>query len=143
MLLPAEVAAEYNPDTSMRYPSVVLHRLSNAAVLAVLLFCSTSGIAGWVQTADQPAALPLADGSQQNPQEEAWEAQQRQKLALQANAKRLQELKKDTAKLLQLATELKEYVDKTDENKLSVEVIKKADEIEKLARSVKEKMKGQ
>ncbi len=81
-------------------------------------------------------------GLSKPPRSEAWEAQQRQKLALEANAKRLQELKKDTAKLLQLATELKEYVDKTDENKLSVEVIKKAEEIEKLAHSVKDKMKG-
>ncbi len=63
-------------------------------------------------------------------------------MAVEENAKREQDLKKDTAKLLQLATELKHYVDKTNENTLSVEVIKKADEIEKLAHSVKEKMKG-
>jgi hypothetical protein len=44
--------------------------------------------------------------------------------------------------LLQLSTELKQYVDKTNENVLSFEVIKKAEEIEKLARSVKDKMKG-
>jgi hypothetical protein len=44
--------------------------------------------------------------------------------------------------LLELATELKQYVDKTNEDILSMDVIKKADEIEKLARSVREKMKG-
>jgi hypothetical protein len=32
-------------------------------------------------------------------------------------------------------------VDKTDENLLSLEVVRKADEVEKLARKVKEKMK--
>jgi hypothetical protein len=110
-------------------------------MLAVLLFCFTSGITSWAQTADQPV-LPLAGEPQQSPEERAWEAQQRQKLAVAANAKREQDLKKDTAKLLQLATELKQYVDKTNQNTLSVEVIKKADEIEKLAHSVKEKMKG-
>lgn len=141
MLLPMEVAAEYNPDIPMRYPSVVLRTLRSTAVLAVLLFCFTSGIAGWAQTADQ-SALPLAGESQQTPEEQAWEAQQRQKLALEANAKRLQDLKKETAKLLQLATELKQYVDKTNENTLSVEVIKKSEEIEKLAHSIKDKMKG-
>jgi hypothetical protein len=36
---------------------------------------------------------------------------------------------------------LKEYVDKSNENILSMDVIKKADEIEKFAHSVKEKMK--
>jgi hypothetical protein len=33
-------------------------------------------------------------------------------------------------------------VDKSNENVLSLEVVKKADEIEKLAHSVKDKMKG-
>ena len=45
-------------------------------------------------------------------------------------------------KLFKLATELKGYVDKSNENVLSLDVLKKAEEIEKLAHSVKEKMKG-
>lgn len=48
----------------------------------------------------------------------------------------------DTEKLLTLAQELKDSVGKTNVNILSVEVLKKANEIEKLAHSVKEKMKG-
>ena len=48
----------------------------------------------------------------------------------------------DTDKLLALATDLKEQVDKSTKDTLSVDVIKKADEIEKLAHSVKERMKG-
>jgi hypothetical protein len=48
----------------------------------------------------------------------------------------------DTDKLLALATDLKQQVDKTNPNILSVDVIKKAEEIEKLAHSVKERMKG-
>jgi hypothetical protein len=59
------------------------------------------------------------------------------------NEARQQELKKDTDKLLELANELKQYVDKTNENIISVDVIKKAEQIEKLAHAVKEKMKGQ
>lgn len=55
---------------------------------------------------------------------------------------RVAALKNDTEKLLKLTTELKSYVDKSDENVLSVNVIKKAEEIEKLAKSVKDKMKG-
>jgi HAMP domain-containing protein len=46
------------------------------------------------------------------------------------------------AALYQLATELKDAVDKTNENTLSLEVIKKADEIEKLAKEVRKKMKN-
>lgn len=59
-----------------------------------------------------------------------------------ANLQRQADLKRDTEKLLKLSTELKEYVDKTNENVMSLEVIKKADEIEKLAHSVKMKMRG-
>jgi hypothetical protein len=59
-----------------------------------------------------------------------------------ANLRRQADLKRDTEKLLKLSTELKEYVDKTNESVMSLDVIKKADEIEKLAHSVKVKMRG-
>ena len=104
-----------------------------------MLFLFAGGTGGWAQTADQ-SAPPLA-GAQRNNQEEAWEAQQKRDMARKENLKRQQDLKKDTDKLLELATELKQYVDKTNENTLSIEVIKKAEEIEKLAHSVKDKMK--
>ena len=58
------------------------------------------------------------------------------------NKQRQANLQKDTDRLLKLATELKECVDKSNEHTLSLDVIKKADEIEKLAKSVKDKMKG-
>jgi hypothetical protein len=63
-------------------------------------------------------------------------------MAKKAAKERVASLKNDTDKLLKLSIELKAYVDKSDENVLSVDVIKKAEAIEKLARSVKDKMKG-
>lgn len=60
-----------------------------------------------------------------------------------ANEQRQAELKRDTERLLKLSTELKDYVDKSNENILSLDVIKKAEEIEKLAHNVKQKMRGQ
>jgi hypothetical protein len=59
-----------------------------------------------------------------------------------AAKERVVALKNDTDRLLKLSVELKSYVDKSDENVLSLTVIKKAEEIEKLAHSVKDKMKG-
>jgi len=59
------------------------------------------------------------------------------------NEERQAQLKRDTDKLFQLATQLKQAVDKSNENTLSLEVIKKAGEIEKLAKNVREKMRGQ
>jgi hypothetical protein len=58
------------------------------------------------------------------------------------NTDRQRKLIADTQKLLSLATELKTDVDKSTRDTMSLDVIKKADEIEKLAHSVKEKMKG-
>jgi hypothetical protein len=58
------------------------------------------------------------------------------------NTDRQKRLVADTDKLLTLATDLKQQVDKSTKDTLSVDVIKKADEIEKLAHSVKERMKG-
>ncbi len=49
----------------------------------------------------------------------------------------------DADKLLQLATELKEDVDKSTKNEMSVTTVRKAAEIEKLAHEVKERMKGE
>jgi spore coat polysaccharide biosynthesis protein SpsF (cytidylyltransferase family) len=63
-------------------------------------------------------------------------------MAKKANLERQAQLKTDTDKLFKLSRELKDYVDKSNENVLSVDVLKKAEEIEKLARSVKDKMKG-
>lgn len=63
-------------------------------------------------------------------------------LAKKANMQRQAALKLDTERLLKLAVELKDYVDKSNENMLSLDVMKKAEEIEKLAHSVREKMKG-
>ena len=72
------------------------------------------------------------------------EAQERlaHDLAKKQNEQREAAIKNDTAKLLKLATELQAYVNKSNENVLSLDVIKKAEEIEKLAHSVKDKMKG-
>ncbi len=57
------------------------------------------------------------------------------------NAARKKQISEETVKLLKLATDLKAEVDKTNQDTLSVGVIRKADEIEKLAHDIKDKMK--
>jgi hypothetical protein len=58
------------------------------------------------------------------------------------NKERYENLKKDTDKLLELATQLKESVDKANKDMLSLEVIRKTEEVEKLAKQVRQKMKA-
>lgn len=54
---------------------------------------------------------------------------------------RAKQVAEDSAKLLKLATELKIEVDKTTKGTLSLAVIQKAEAIEKLAHSTREKVK--
>jgi hypothetical protein len=74
--------------------------------------------------------------------EDAQRARLERNMAKKANLERQAQLQRDTDRLVDLTTELKHYVDKSNENILSIEVMKKAEQIEKLAHSVKEKMKG-
>lgn len=76
---------------------------------------------------------------QPNEAERKLEREQQKK----RNQERQADLKRDTDKLLLLATQLKQAVDKSNEHTLSIEVIKKAGEIEKLAKSVRQKMRDE
>jgi hypothetical protein len=109
------------------------------------------------------ATLPAAQQTQQNGQQSsssqppvqpgpdrAWttspplvipEPQTGQQNFDAANIERRKQIADDSARLLKLATDLKSEVDKTTKDTLSLNVIRKADEIEKLAHTVKEKMK--
>ena len=90
-----------------------------------------------------PVQFPQVPPLQQKPgREDEPRLKMERDMAKKANQARQADLKRDTEKLLKLATELKESVDKTSESTLSVDVVKKAEEIEKLAHSVKDKMKS-
>ncbi|HLK33124.1 MAG TPA: hypothetical protein VKT29_08540 [Terriglobales bacterium] len=83
---------------------------------------------------------PAGDLGQRRPDEAERKMEREQQK--KRNQERQAELKRDTDKLFLLATQLKQAVDKSNENTLSLDVIKKAGEIEKLAKSVRDKMRG-
>jgi hypothetical protein len=83
-----------------------------------------------------PVVSPQVETRQDPSQKEMQD-----RMAREANKKRQQDIREQTDKLFQLATELKTAVDKSNENLLSLDVIRKAEEVEKLAKKVKEKMK--
>jgi hypothetical protein len=105
-----------------------------------------------------PALAQMPGGSMQQPQEPPMPpkmdnglpigngddatARMTEELEKKAERERAQQLKVDTDKLLRLSVELKSYVDKSNTNVLSLDVMKKAEEIEKLAKSVHDKMRG-
>lgn len=100
-------------------------------------FCQTSQ--GEVTLAWQQSSPTIV---QPGHPEDVWRSRMEQDMAKKAIEERHAALKRDTDRLLKLSTELKAYVDKANQHTLSLEVVKKAEEIEKLAHSVKEKMKG-
>jgi hypothetical protein len=87
--------------------------------------------------AEVPTATPQGRGNDQ------WQREQMRKMQKEQKALRYKQLKADTDKLLELATELKTSVDKTNEHVLSLDVVKKAEEIEKLAKHIKTNMRDE
>lgn len=69
-------------------------------------------------------------------------ASAREKQAKMQNEERQRRLVEDTEKLLALATQLHDDVAKSNKNILSIDVVKRADEIERLAHSVKDRMRS-
>ncbi len=113
-------------------------------LLGVLLLAAAFGLTqsgGASHHRPEPVNTDPQFGQHRN-QAEAAERQMERDQTRRLNKERQASLQRDTDKLLALATQLKQYVDKTNENILSVEVLKKADEIEKLAHNVREKMKN-
>jgi hypothetical protein len=106
------------------------------------LFVFVFSIPGLAQTTQQQPPPRRPDLNPPITDEDEARARITHDMEKRAAKERVAALKSDTDKLLKLSVELKQYVDKSDENVLSLEVIKKAEEIEKLAKSVKDKMKG-
>ena len=90
-------------------------------------------------SAENPTGFPPLNGPARP---DPIAAEQQHKQAESRNKERQSSLKKDADQLLQLATELKQSVDKTNEHLLSLDVIKKTEAVEKLAKSIREKMRA-
>jgi hypothetical protein len=87
-----------------------------------------------------PTANPTADANRY--MEDSMKAQNNQKQFDKLNALRHKEMTADTAKLIILAIQLKAETDQTSKEKLSVAELRKVELIEKLAKSVHDKMKA-
>jgi hypothetical protein len=116
-------------------------RVRNLACLAVFIFGSIS-LAAAQQAAQGSAA--------QSPVTQAPAAQAPAAAKTTADAPKpttpqtpqQKQLADDTAKLLILANELKTELDKSSKDTLSLSVIRKAEQVEKLAHKVRDEMKG-
>ena len=111
-------------------------------LLMTTVLAAQSSIQSPVQSPTQIPRLGSVPGLNSDDRDNEQRVKLEKDLAKKANRDRQAQLQRDTDNLLKLANELKQYVDKSNENTLSLDVVKKAEEIEKLAHSVREKMKA-
>jgi hypothetical protein len=110
-------------------------------IFALAVFAMNPGVSDGMLQNSYPHLPPELNRIPDSNQANEINSQKDSKQSFEAaNAERKKQINSESAKLLKLANELKAEVDKTDKDTLSIGVIRKADEIEKLAHSVKEKM---
>jgi hypothetical protein len=111
------------------------------ATLLVAVLCVLFAVA--MPVSAQQVQLPLSVSQSQSmrnvPVTVGDQIQKQQAEA--ANQQRQVEIKRDSEKMFELTQELNDYLQKAGHGVVSVDAIKKAEQIEKLAKSVKSKMK--
>ncbi len=114
-----------------------------AAVCLLGLLCAVRGGAGQIPQPPPPSPTrPHLPGDVFGDTENPLAAPNAAKLEHMREDDRRKRLLSDTAKLVELSNELKADVEKAPKDTLSIDVVKKAAEIEKLAHDVKERMKS-
>ncbi|HZV87112.1 MAG TPA: hypothetical protein VFF95_06170 [Candidatus Binatus sp.] len=111
--------------------------LTALAGTGTLLLMRVASLGGQARPTGRP---PVTDPNQEPENSDALPAKSPTKALLEANEK---DIKKNIEKLYQLASDLKAEVEKTDSSRiLSLALVKKAEEIEKLAHDIKTRAKG-
>jgi hypothetical protein len=107
--------------------------------LCLLVLCSTCLSVAFGQDIHLPPSVRQGPNTSNIPvrTEEQIDRERAQK----ANELLQMEIKRDTEKLFTLSSELKDFVDQHSQGVLSLDAVKKAEQIEKLAKSLKSKIK--
>ena len=117
-----------------------------AIAAGLVVFCWLTISSAWAQDGSAAAAQGGA-AQRHNPAitqpASPAEVEMQKRLARERVQERFAQIKKDTDHLLELATQLKKSVDEASDQTLSLEVIRKAEQIEKLAKQVRQKMAGE
>jgi hypothetical protein len=113
----------------------------SVGVAAFLLQSKISPVQGSPALQNPPvSASPRRENGPEDPANGPLPAGATRKAVLEQHQK---DIKKDIEKLYDLATQLKTEVEKTDATSiLSIGMVKKAEEIEKLAKQIKDRAKG-
>ncbi len=109
-------------------------------LLSLFLLAVSSGLTDRAMRAQNPMPKTPNPASAQGSDSDAPQPPNADKKLLESNNK---DMKKKVQQLYELASQLKEEVEKTDSSKvLSLDLVRKAEEIEKLAHDIKNRTKG-
>lgn len=141
-------------NPSLQMPLIPIHRpfhrplrhprlVASLPVLVFLLLCLPAGAHAQMSPDNPihtPPVVPGVSPGNSNGSDPSMRHMTEQ-MAMRRNTQRQQQIVSDTAHLLDLAQKLNDEVSKSTKDELSVSVVKEADEIEKLAKSIKGKMR--
>lgn len=116
-----------------------MHRQLSLLLLLFLFLAAAADLAA-AQQIRLPPGVAQGPGIGEVPVTTSGDEVQK-KQAEAANVQRQVEIRRDTEKMKQLSEELNDYLQKSGPGVISVDALKKAEQIEKLAHSVKSKMK--
>ena len=115
-------------------------RMKLLAVAVLLGGCSVTASAQQQLPPISTRTAPVSPAQAPNPSDENDQDTMAHRAMIQQaqrrNTQRQQDIVKDTAKLLALTEQLKAEIEKSNKDQMSASAIKKAEEIEKLARQI-------
>lgn len=113
------------------------------AIPRAVLFLSLCAFPAALYAQQGPPQPPRIPGENTTPTSEPDPTLRKmnEQMSAARNTQRQKLIVDDTAHLLQLAQQLNDEVSKSSKDMLSLSVVKKADEIEKLAKTIKDKMR--
>jgi len=120
------------------------HRLMRSRQFRIMKLALISALLGSIALAvgspwvTRGYAAPQLGRSQRQDEFERELAYRRK---VELNKKRQQDIKQDTAKLVELTTDLKTLAGKSDDSLFSSDAARKTEQVEKLARKIKDNMK--
>ena len=135
--------------TSISFKVLRARKPSISGMISIVILCAISMWAQTITAQSQPSPVPpqtdATPTAAPSPQKADTTAKKTDDSATQKPMtpaeERQAQLVADTNKLYQLAQELQTEVAKSSKNTLSLAVVKKAAEVERLAKSLKERMK--
>jgi phage-related tail protein len=132
----------------MIYIAWLIPKTRPATIVLVSTVLVAIAFAASTARAQQSTTIPLspnqrssADTSGFNNSRDPEQSRMLKDMTRERNQLRQKQIVEDTNQLLDLARQLKDAVDKSSKDQLSLSVVNTATEIEKLAKTVKEKMR--